>query len=582
MAINTYYRDELAYLRELGALFARENPRLARHLGRESSDPDVERLLEGVAFMVGRLRQRLDVEMPELATSLLRLVWPHYLRPVPPITMMAMRFADGASGTAIQVPRNTRIQSRPIDGVPVVFSTCYNLTVLPFEIQTAQLDNRKGSSRLTLSFRRLAGTGLQPLALAPLTLFFNSVKDPGTARRLFLFFLERCRGIQFSTGSGTPEAVDLTIEPMGFSADEAVLPYPEGSFDGFRLMQEYFACPEKFMCVRLRGLERFSDRAAEGFSLSFEFNQSFSETSLLDAGLFVLNATPAVNLVETEGRALTVSHERSEYPVRPVGDATQFSIHTVEKVEGWVQGSGRRIDYEPFESFRHDSPDEGQRKLYFRTQVRSAIVGQGIDHNVSFVTRLGTLGLPETETVSLKLMCSNAPLVPRLSIGSIDQPTSATPAKLAFSNVTPVLPEVPPPIDDSVLWTLIANLARNFASIVDVDALRTVVAAYDFRARSDRQAALQRDALLKSFRTFERKAVDVISHGRPVRGFELKLSLSEGMMGGEEEVYLFGTILDRFLKSYSSINSLHRFSIQGVDANVVFRWAPKWGEATTL
>ncbi|MBR0558410.1 type VI secretion system baseplate subunit TssF [Ciceribacter sp. L1K23] len=582
MAINTYYRDELSYLREMGALFAKANPRLARHLGRDSTDPDVERLLEGMAFMVGRLRQRLDAEMPELALSLLQLVWPHYLRPVPPITVLGFRFAEGASGTSIEVPRGTRVQSRPIDGDAVPFSTSYDTTVLPFEMTAAELDNRKNSSRLTLTIRRVAGSGLQPLAVAPLTLFLNSVKDVAMARQLYLFLLERRRTVTVSTPGRQPEAIDLRIEPMGFLPSEAVLPYPEGSFDGFRVMQEYFSCPEKFMFLRIRGLEALSERAADSFSLSFELGQPFPDTSRIGAEVFVLNATPAVNLLETEGRALTVSHERSEYPVRPVGDAGHFSVHTVESVEGWVQGSGRRVAYEPFESFRHDVQEDGVRKLYFRTQVRPALLGNGIDHHLSFVTRLGKVGLPETETISMKLMCSNGALATRLGVGSIDQPTSTTPAKLAFENITPVLAEVPPPIDDDVLWTLIANLARNFSSMIDVEALRTVVGAYDFRARTDRQAALQRDTLLQSFKTFERRGVDVITHGRPVRGFELALSVSEGMMGGEGEMYLFGTILDRFLKSYSSINSLHRFSMIGLDTNIVFRWAAKWGEAATL
>lgn len=582
MAINNYYRDELSYLREMGALFAKANPRLARHLGRDSSDPDVERLLEGVAFMVGRLRQRLDAEMPELALSLLQLVWPHYLRPVPPITTIGFRFAEGAAGTSIDVPRGAKVQSRPVEGDAVPFITCYDTTVLPFEVSAAALDNRKNSSRLALTIRRIAGSGLQPLAAAPLTLFLNSVKDTAMARQLYLFLLERRRSVQFSTPGGQAETVDIRVEPMGFAPSEAVLPYPEGSFDGFRIMQEYFSCPEKFMFLRIGGLEAFADRMTDTFTLSFELSQPFPDTSRLAPEIFVLNATPAVNLLETEGRALTVSHERSEYPVRPVGDAGHFSIHTVESVEGWVQGSGRRIAYEPFESFRHDLHEDGARKLYYRTQVRPALLGNGIDHNLSFVTRLGKVGLPETETVSMKLICSNGALAARLGVGSVDQPTSTTPAKLTFSNVTPVLAEVPPPIDDDVLWTLIANLARNFSSMIDVEALRTVVGAYDFRARTDRQAALQRDTLLQSFKAFERRGVDVITRGRPVRGFELALSVSETMMGGEGEMYLFGTILDRFLKSYSGINSLHRFSMTGVDSNVAFRWAAKWGEAATL
>ena len=49
-----YYNRELAYLRELGGEFAKQFPKIAGRLGLESfecSDPYVERLLEGFAFL---------------------------------------------------------------------------------------------------------------------------------------------------------------------------------------------------------------------------------------------------------------------------------------------------------------------------------------------------------------------------------------------------------------------------------------------------------------------------------------------------------------------------------------------------
>jgi type VI secretion system protein ImpG len=582
MSINTYYRDELTYLREMGDLFAKANPQLSRHLSREALDPDVERLMEGFAFLVGRLRQRLDAEMPELAHSLLQLVWPHYLRPVPPITTMQFRFAEGASAASIQVPRGTTVQTAPIDGEAVAFSTSYDLTVLPLEITSVDFDNLKDSCRLTLTIERKAGAGLQALGEAPLTLFLNGYRDVTVARKLYLFLMEKVRRVQFQPKDGAAVPVALSVEPLGFATEEAALPYSEGTFQGFRIMQEYFSCPEKFMYVRLRGLEAFAGVQADSFKLTFEMGQRFPDASRLTPDQFILNATPAVNLFETEGQVLTVSHGRSEYPVRPVGGSDKRSVHAVQSVAGWVQGSGKRVDYEPFESFRHDRADEDISKLYYRTKVRPAVLGNGVDHYLSFVTRLDEVGMPQTETVSMKLICSNGRLASRHGVGSVNKPTSATPAKLDFTNVTPILSEVPPPLNDQILWTLIANLARNFSSLIDVDALRTVVGAYDFRANADMQAAQQRDLLLQSFRSFERKGIDIIRHGRPVRAYRLVLSLAESQMGGEGEMYLFGTILDRFLKSYASINSLHRFSVRGIDANTTYEWSPKWGEAAAL
>jgi len=582
MSFNTYYRDELSYLRDVGAMFARANPRLSTYLGRQATDPDVERLLEGFAFLVGRLRQRLDAEMPEVVLSLLQLVWPHYLRPVPPITTIRFAFAENGSGLSIPVPRGTEVQSKPIDGEPVAFRTSYDLTVLPFAVSHAELANRQSTSRLSLTFRRLAGAGLQSLAEAPLTLFFNSPRDPGLSRLLLMFFMRKVARVQFLRPGADPVDVDLKIEPIGYSAQEATLPYPENAFSGFRIMQEYFACPEKFAYVRLKGLELFADLQADSFTLAFEMSQRFNDTSRVSAENFELNATPAINLFSTEGQALMISHDRTEYPVRGIGGREKRSVHAIEQVTGWVQGSGKRIDYVPFETFRHDLATPEDHTLYFRTHVRPSVFGDGIDHYLSFATRLNAVGLPETETISLRLTCSNGALAAKLGIGSVNQATSSTPSKLDFENITPVLSEVPPPLDDSLLWTLVANLARNFASLIDVDALRTVVGAYDFRAFADKQAAQQRDLLLRSFRRFDRRGIDIINRGRPVRAHELVLSVSEGPMGGEGEMYLFGSVLDCFLKSYASINSLHRFTMHGVEANTSYGWTPKWGEADAL
>src|SRR5690606_11958779 len=61
--------------------FCRAQPGAGALLGQSGRDPDVERLLEGFAFLTGRLRQKLDDELPELTHSLMHLLWPNYMRP---------------------------------------------------------------------------------------------------------------------------------------------------------------------------------------------------------------------------------------------------------------------------------------------------------------------------------------------------------------------------------------------------------------------------------------------------------------------------------------------------------------------
>jgi type VI secretion system protein ImpG len=93
---NKYYQDELTFLREMGKEFSQAWPDLAYMLAERGSDPDVERLLEGFAFLAGRIRQKLDDEFPEITHSLWQLLWPHYLRPIPSMSVLEFRGVSGA------------------------------------------------------------------------------------------------------------------------------------------------------------------------------------------------------------------------------------------------------------------------------------------------------------------------------------------------------------------------------------------------------------------------------------------------------------------------------------------------------
>ncbi|MCW5205190.1 type VI secretion system baseplate subunit TssF, partial [Desulfobulbus sp. N2] len=89
--LNKYYLQELAALRDLGAEFADNHPAIASMLSGSSADPDVERLLEGVAFLTALVREKLDDDFPEIVHGLISLIWPHYLRPVPASSIVAFK-----------------------------------------------------------------------------------------------------------------------------------------------------------------------------------------------------------------------------------------------------------------------------------------------------------------------------------------------------------------------------------------------------------------------------------------------------------------------------------------------------------
>ena len=92
-SILRYYEAEMRYLREAGKEFAEAHPDRARMLNLDrvgDRDPYVERLFEGFAFLTGRLRQKLDDELPELTEGLVSLLWPHYLRMIPSLSILEL------------------------------------------------------------------------------------------------------------------------------------------------------------------------------------------------------------------------------------------------------------------------------------------------------------------------------------------------------------------------------------------------------------------------------------------------------------------------------------------------------------
>ena len=141
MAFNHYFLDELSSLRELWREFAERNPRLAPFLTEEGQDPDVERLLEGFAFISGRLRQKLDDELPEVTHSLMALMWPHFLRPLPAMSILAFDPLPTVSETQ-HIPQGVSVKSRSVDGTACQFRTCYDVDLKPLRVCGATQQRR--------------------------------------------------------------------------------------------------------------------------------------------------------------------------------------------------------------------------------------------------------------------------------------------------------------------------------------------------------------------------------------------------------------------------------------------------------
>ena len=138
-----YYESELSWLRQMGAEFAEKYPKVASRLALSANvceDPHVERLLEAFSFLSARLHLKLDDDFPEITESLLNVLYPQYLRPMPSMTVAEFGVdpTQGKLTTNLSIPRGSLLYSRPVDGVPCKFRTCYDTTVSPVRVSQAR------------------------------------------------------------------------------------------------------------------------------------------------------------------------------------------------------------------------------------------------------------------------------------------------------------------------------------------------------------------------------------------------------------------------------------------------------------
>lgn len=574
-SFNRYYQDELLKLRDLAAEFSRANPALAPMLSGTSSDPDVERLLEGVAFLNGLTRQKLDDEFPELVQELAQQLFPHYLRPVPASTLMQFE-ARGALSEPVQVRAGTEVASAPVDGTRCVFRTSEPLRVDPLVLlQTQLLESVGAAPVLRLDFA-LRGLDLSQWSADRVRLFLGaSLAD---ACNLFLLLMTRVSAVEVSAGPAgarTPLGV-RALRASGF--DHALLDYPDHAFPGFRLIQEYFALPEKLLFVSLEGLDGWrTGRKGERFSVWLTLTEVPEWMPELREQSLQLHVVPALNLFARAAEPIQHRHRVSEYRVRPEGaQSGHYQIFSVERVSGWVQGSNVEQGYLPFGRQR---PGEEEQDSY-SLMHRPAAVGRGQDLLLSLTTPPGRPLVPQT--LSLQLMCTNNELPERLKFGEIDQPTGTSPERLSFRNIRAVTPQLDAPAGEQMLWRMVSHISLNFLSLASADNLKALLALYIFSDRQDHGRETANRHRVAGVESLTAEAETRLVGRRMLSGQKLALRCRSSHFASLGSLYLFGCVIERFLGDYAAINAYTRLELRDSDTGTVFDWPARLGRQCLL
>ncbi|MDB5445622.1 MAG: hypothetical protein JWQ97_939 [Phenylobacterium sp.] len=613
------YNEELIYLRQTAREFGEEYETVAGRLGLNTPadvDPYVERLLEGVAFLNARVKLKLQDQHPEFTQHLLNAVQPQYLAPTPSMCVVGFEPQEGDLSLAagFKVPRQTELNATSAADTDssVTFRTSQAVTLLPLKITEAEyLPTRaavapySGGTRvraeagLRLRFTGAGGIPLSKLAPAALPLYLDgSEVIPGELYRQLIG--DAVATIARSPGSAAGEGAWVRLpdpEQHGFEDDCALLPADRRSFRGYRLLTEYFACPERFLFVRLHELGRAFAGCEDSCDVVILFSRSVPALAgAISPANFRLFATPAINLFEKQIDRVALNPY--DHELQLIADRTRpldFEIFRVLEVSAYAESNRDPKPVAPLHAFGSLLHDWGEA-LYYVTRLRHRRLSTkeqrlrrrsdylGTETWISLTSPGDPAGIDERHELAVRALVTNRELAETLRLGGkTDFLASGLPVRAVTVIRAPTKPRPPLGISDGA-WRVIGHLTPNYASFVpedgdDPSVLRDHLALY---GRVD-DAALRRQ--IDGIQSVQGDPVTrrVPGGGRTAfaRGMRLRIKLDDAPFENAR-MFLFSAVLERFLAEFATVNAFTECSFESPYEGTFVQWPPRLGQRRNI
>jgi len=604
-----FYNKELTYIRRSAAAFAEANPKIAGRLRLSQDtieDPHVSRLIESVAFLNARVRKKLDDSFPEITNSMLEVLYPHYLAPVPSMSIVQFKCMPELT-SPYTIKKGSSIETELVDGEPCRFQTSYPVTLWPVELTEAQLV--RGSyhaPNLPKHFGAVAVLRLKLSCLvedvnfemlSPDELVFYLRGQGSNTHALYELIMNHSVAIAVANNPDDSSVTFIepeNIEPVGFEKDEGLLPYPARSQLGYRLLTEFFVFPEKFNFIRLKGLgEKIFKQKGKDVELYIYLNDSISDLEqTVTKENFLLGCTPIVNLFPQYAESISLNHQREEYHVIP--DSRRLlakEIYTIDGVEA-VAPNGESKEYRPFYGANHQVGSNNNNSYWHanrragQTRVKTEI-DNGTEMFISLVDIDFKEDIEDNWVLSVKTTCLNRDLPgrlpfgggqPKLQLGEGNAPLSA------IHCITPPTKTKRIELTENTRWRLISHLNLNHMSLLDsengAEMLREILTLYNFDNSPSTRAMIEGVLNIECKQVMSRVKDNGVS--ALCRGIEITLLLNEERFEGQG-LYLFASVLERFFALYAPMNSFTKLVLKSKRRSLAIKkWPARVGEKVLL
>ena len=627
------YNLELRHLRETAAEFGRDFPKIAGRLSLDRDakevcpDPYVERLLEGFAFMAARVHLKLDAEFPRFTQGLLETVYPDYLCPIPAMAMVKFEpeEREGALAKGFEIKRGTLLRSQlgKGDRTACTFSTAHSVRLLPLAVVEARYFIRdlaelnlpaelgaKAAFRIRL--RKTIPNPFNEILADPLVFHVRGADAlPGQiAEQIFGHKLRLAVQSPLERGkSGSILGADC-IRRHGFVPRQALLPPTPNGFEGYRLVREYFAFPQRFNFFELAGFQAALARVP-GDEVDLVLVLDEADTRLegrVDALCFDLYCSPVVNLFEKTLDRIPLSTRFSEFHLMPDRNRPlDFEIYQISSVTGHGETPDQERRFLPFYQARDTDLDARAFYTVQRTprlfSDRERLGGRrssyaGTDAFISIVDADMAPCSTDLRQLGVRAWCTNRHLpiqmikgvgvtdftmdisAPAKAIRVIQGPTIPRPSLVLAGKIGEHSQEA----SGRFAWRLISQLSLNYLSLKDLgetgaDGLREILKLYV--DPDDRQALKQIDGIRHIKYQPVVRRVQTPGPITFARGLEISVEFDEAAFEGQG-VFVLGAVLEQFFAKYVALNSFTETVITTQQRKEIMRWPIQMGRRQIL